>query len=72
MSPAHKVMTVARQDVPQGEAPRLALPGGGRLIAEAVRPDGSLALQISSPQGDRVVIWDPETNRIVAQIILTP
>jgi len=76
MSPGHRKPAMATQglfrSVSQGEAPRFVLAGGGRIVAEAVRPDGSVAVQINGPQGDRIVIWNPETNQVAAQFVLAP
>ena len=76
MSSGLRKPAMATQDlshsVSQGEAPRLVLAGGGRIVAEAVRPDGSVSVQINGPQGDRIVIWNPQTNQVVAQFVLAP
>ncbi|NVN43978.1 hypothetical protein HW537_08660 [Asaia siamensis] len=80
MSPGHHKPMMAAQGSASieaashapGEAPRFIYGGGGRIVAEAVRPDGSVAVQINGPQGDRIVIWNPESNQVTAQFTLTP
>lgn len=55
-------------------ARELALPvaTGTRVGALAARPDGTIAVTLMSPGGDRVVIWDPAAGRTVASLFLTP
>ncbi|WP_122049106.1 hypothetical protein [Asaia bogorensis] len=48
------------------------LHGGGHVLSQTVRPDGSLSLLIATPEGEQIVIWSPESNRVMARFALTP
>lgn len=54
----------------KSDAPLFVYQGGGHVLSQAVRPDGSLSLVLDTPTGQQVVIWSPETNRIVARFSL--
>lgn len=80
MVPATAHMTAAGSSVPalpavasggdaQG-APLFVYRGGGHVLSQAVRPDGSISLVLDTPAGQQVVIWNPEANRIVGRFSL--
>ena len=48
------------------------LHGGGHVLSQIVRPDGSLSLLIATPEGEQIVIWSPESNRVMARFALSP
>lgn len=48
------------------------LHGGGHVLSQIVRPDGSLSLLIATPEGEQIVIWSPESNRVMARLTLSP
>ena len=79
MAPATAHMTAAGSSVPAlpvasgGDAhgaPLFVYRGGGHVLSQAVRPDGSISLVLDTPAGQQVVIWSPETNRIVGRFSL--
>lgn len=53
-------------------APIFIFHGGGHVLSQSVRPDGSLSLLIATPEGEQVVIWDPQANRVTARFALSP
>ncbi|GAB6855119.1 hypothetical protein [Asaia astilbis] len=70
LSGKHKQSVEMTQPVLTGEAPQFALSGSGHIVSETVRPDGTLAVQITDTDRDRIVIWNPEANRITAEFTL--
>jgi len=46
--------------------------GTGHIIAQSVRPDGSIVLLIGNPDGEQVVVWNPDTGLVTAQFALSP
>ncbi|AOX17482.1 hypothetical protein [Kozakia baliensis] len=45
---------------------------GSRLVGATARADGTLAVILARPEGDRLVIWNPATGQIGARLSLVP
>lgn len=52
---------------------RLGVPmqAGEAVESVTARPDGSLAVLVSGPHGARLLLWQPESARLIAEFVLT-
>ncbi|RUT27262.1 hypothetical protein C0V97_03395 [Asaia sp. W19] len=55
-----------------GARPGFVYHATGHIVSQSVRPDGSVVLLISNPEGEQVVVWNPDTGLVTAQFSVTP